>query len=63
MRHAMLSGAKLLGADFRGSKIEDLQVSIEQLRGAVFEPLRAAYLLQRYAGVIVKHSENESATT
>jgi hypothetical protein len=58
----MLSGAKLIGTDFRGSKIEDLQVSLEQLRGAIVEPLQAAYLLQRYAGVIVKYPDNEEAT-
>lgn len=57
IRNAMLSGAKLTGTDFRGSKIEGLQVSLEQLRGAIFEPLQAAYLLQRYAGVVVKYSD------
>ncbi len=59
MRNVLLSGAKLTGTDFRGSKIDDLQVSLEQLRGAIFEPLQAVTLLQRYAGVTVKSSENE----
>ncbi len=59
MQNVMLSGAKLVGTDFRGSSLENLQVSLEQLREAIFEPIQAVYLLQRYAGVIVKPSENE----
>ena len=61
IRNALLSGAKLTGTDFRGSKIEDLQVNLEQLRGAIFEPLQAAYLLQRYAGVTVKYADDLKA--
>jgi uncharacterized protein YjbI with pentapeptide repeats len=60
MRNAMLHGAKLIKTDFRGSNIENLQINLEQLRETVIEPLQAIYLLQRYAGVIVKDSESDS---
>jgi uncharacterized protein YjbI with pentapeptide repeats len=58
LSNAMLSGAKLTGTDFRSSQIEGLQVNIEQLRGAIFEPLQAASLLQQHAGVILKYIED-----
>lgn len=62
LRNAMLFGAKLPGTDWRGSQIENLQVSLEQLRGGIFDPLQAVSILQRYAGVIVKSSEKEEET-
>ncbi len=58
MRNAMLSGAKLIGTDLRGSNIENLQIKLEQLRGSVIEPIQAIYLLQQYAGVVVKDSDS-----
>lgn len=59
LRNATFSGAKLVGTDFRCSNIEGLQVSLEQLRGAIFDPLQAAYVLQRFAGVTVKSMDEE----
>lgn len=44
LRDVQMTFAKLDGTDFRGSRIEHMQVRIEDLRGAVVEPSQAAYL-------------------
>ncbi|MBP1627161.1 MAG: pentapeptide repeat-containing protein [Holophagaceae bacterium] len=44
LREAQMSFAKLEGTDFRGSEIDDLRVGMDSLRGAIVDPLQAAYL-------------------
>jgi len=38
-----MSFAKLDGADLRGSKVDGLQIAVDNLRGAIVEPFQAAY--------------------
>lgn len=59
LRNATFSDAKLMSTDFRSSNIEGLQANLEQLRGAIFDPLQAVYVLQRFAGVTVKSLDEE----
>jgi uncharacterized protein YjbI with pentapeptide repeats len=54
MNNVILADAKFKDTDFRGSNIEGLQINISQLKGAILDPFQAAYILQRYANVIVK---------
>jgi uncharacterized protein YjbI with pentapeptide repeats len=44
LSEAQFSFAKLAGCDLRGSEIRGLQVRIEDLKGAVVEPVQAVYL-------------------
>ncbi len=48
-----MSGAKLEGTDFRGSNLDGLKVGIEDLRGAVVDPVQAVEFV-RLLGVVVK---------
>ncbi|MEH1925491.1 pentapeptide repeat-containing protein [Nostoc sp.] len=59
MNNVMLADAKFKNTDFRGSNIEGLQININQLQGAVLDIFQAAYILQRYANVIVKAVDEE----
>ncbi|MCF2149252.1 pentapeptide repeat-containing protein [Desmonostoc muscorum LEGE 12446] len=54
MNNVILANAKFKDTDFRGSNIEGLQINISQLKGAILDPFQAAYILQRYANVVVK---------
>jgi uncharacterized protein YjbI with pentapeptide repeats len=61
MNNIILDGTKFKNADFRGSNIEGLQTNINQLSGMILDVFQAAYILQRYANVIVK-SVDENPT-
>ncbi|MEH2182231.1 pentapeptide repeat-containing protein [Nostoc sp.] len=59
INNIILANAKFQDTDFRGSnieglQIEGLQINISQLKGAILDPFQAAYILQRYANVVVK---------
>lgn len=58
LRGAQLSGTTLKGADFRGSQIDDLCVGIQELPGAIVDPLQAAYIAG-LLGVVIKHEGEE----
>ncbi|WP_083862859.1 pentapeptide repeat-containing protein [Calothrix sp. PCC 7507] len=60
MNNVILADAKFKNTDFRGSNIEGLQINISQLKGAILDPFQAAYILQRYANVIVKAVDEET---
>ncbi len=60
MNNVILADAKFKNTDFRGSNIEGLQINISQLKGAILDPFQAAYILQRYANVIVKSVDEET---
>ncbi|MEH2362839.1 pentapeptide repeat-containing protein [Nostoc sp.] len=60
MNNVILTDAKFKNTDFRGSNIEGLQININQLQGAVLDVFQAAYILQRYANVIVKAVDEET---
>ncbi|MEH2457690.1 pentapeptide repeat-containing protein [Nostoc sp.] len=60
MNNVMLTDAKFKNTDFRGSNIEGLQINISQLQGAILDVFQAAYILQRYANVIVKAVDEET---
>ncbi|MBD2410614.1 hypothetical protein FACHB389_17520 [Nostoc calcicola FACHB-389] len=59
MNNVILGDAKFKDTDFRGSNIEGLQININQLKGAILDLFQAAYILQRYANVIVKPVDEE----
>ncbi|WP_445635590.1 Pentapeptide repeat-containing protein [Nostoc sp. DSM 114161] len=61
MNNVILADAKFKDADFRGSNIEGLQININQLKGVILDLFQAAYILQRYANVIVKPVDEETA--
>jgi uncharacterized protein YjbI with pentapeptide repeats len=48
-----MKGAKLAGADLRGSIVDGLRVELEELQGAIVDPVQAVSLL-RLLGVVVK---------
>jgi uncharacterized protein YjbI with pentapeptide repeats len=58
LRNAQLSGATMNGTDFRGSKIDDLRVGIQELPGAIVDPCQAAYIAG-LLGVIIKDEGDE----
>ncbi len=58
LSNAQLSGTTLKGTDFRGSTIEKLRVGIQELAGAIVEPLQAAYIAG-LLGVVIKHEHEE----
>ncbi|MEH1785571.1 MAG: pentapeptide repeat-containing protein [Nostoc sp.] len=60
MTNVILADAKFKNTDFRGSNIEGLQININQLKGAILDLFQAAYILQRYANVIVKAVDEET---
>ncbi|MEH1783568.1 MAG: pentapeptide repeat-containing protein [Nostoc sp.] len=60
MTNVILADAKFKNTDFRGSNIEGLQTNINQLKGAILDLFQAAYILQRYANVIVKAVDEET---
>ncbi|MBN4003721.1 pentapeptide repeat-containing protein [Nostoc sp. LPT] len=60
MNNVILADAKFKNTDFRGSNIEGLQININQLQGAILDVFQAAYILQRYANVIVKAVDEET---
>ena len=53
IRHAQLSGATLKGSDFRGSKIDEMRVGLQELPGAIVDPFQAAYIAG-LLGIIIK---------
>ncbi|MBD2677850.1 MULTISPECIES: pentapeptide repeat-containing protein [Nostoc] len=59
MNNIILADAKFKDTDFRGSNLEGLQIHINQLQGVTLDPFQAAYILQRYANVIVKPVDEE----
>ncbi|MFN6468692.1 MAG: pentapeptide repeat-containing protein [Nostoc sp. SerVER01] len=61
MNNVILTDAKFKDTDFRGSNIEGLQINLSQLKGAILDPFQAIYILQRYANVIVKAVDEETA--
>ncbi|MDZ8106612.1 MAG: pentapeptide repeat-containing protein [Nostoc sp. DedQUE12a] len=60
MHNIILADAKFKDTDFRGSNLEGLQININQLQGVTLDPFQAAYILQRYANVIVKPVDEET---
>ncbi|MCE7984068.1 MAG: pentapeptide repeat-containing protein [Caldilinea sp. CFX5] len=58
LSHAQLSGATLKGTDFRGSKIDEMRVGMQELPGAIVDPFQAAYIAG-LLGVIIKGEGDE----
>ncbi len=56
LTRADLRGSKLLGADFRGSIINGMQVGALELKGAIIEPAQAVQVVN-LLGLIVKEQD------
>lgn len=56
LSHAQLSGSTLKGTDFRGSKLEDVCVGLQELPGAIVDHFQAAYLAG-LMGLVIRNED------